>query len=114
MLEADVRESVFKLFQNGSSLNGHANGKSHRVAPVLLPEEDVKTVDPLQVATIDDLRRAGAAVSWFWKGWIPAGVLTAIAAPGGTGKTRFCGDLLRRIRRGLPWPDGQEMQLPKE
>jgi hypothetical protein len=36
-------------------------------------------------------------------------VLTAIAAKGGTGKTRFCADLLRRVHYQLAWPDGQPM-----
>lgn len=72
----------------------------------------VKRIDPADVATIDDLARAGASVRWLWTGWIPLGVLTAIAAPGGTGKTRFCADLVRRIRHGHAWPDGQPLSLP--
>jgi hypothetical protein len=64
------------------------------------------------VCTIDDLIRAGSEVSWVWPGWIPCGVLTVLASEPGTGKTRFCADLLRRIRYGLPWPDGAEQTLP--
>jgi hypothetical protein len=99
----------------GVSTNGH-NGSvfTTRPVPVVLPEDEVKTVDPADVATIDDLRKAGASVSWVWEGWIPEAVLTAIAAVGGTGKTRFCADLLRRIRRRMPWPDGTLMHLPAD
>lgn len=66
------------------------------------------------VATIADLKKAGAAVTWLWEGWIPDGVLTAIAAPAGTGKTRLCADLLRRICTHQPWPNGQPMNLPPD
>lgn len=66
------------------------------------------------VATIDDLIRAGSEVRWLWPGWIQVGVLTAIAAEGGTGKTRLCADLLRRIRHGLTWPDGEPMAVPRD
>ena len=64
------------------------------------------------VATIHDLIAAGSQVTWLWPDWLQIGVLTAIAAPAGTGKTRFCADLLRRIRHGQPWPDGQAIGLP--
>jgi hypothetical protein len=69
---------------------------------------------PDEVATIEDLEKAGSQVTWLWEGWIPSGVLTAVAALGGTGKTRFCADLLRRVRHGLPWPDGKPMTLPPD
>lgn len=61
---------------------------------------------PDDVARIADLKRAGAEVKWVWPGWIQRGVLTAIAAEGGTGKTRFTADITRRVCHALPWPDG--------
>src|SRR5262245_27179469 len=70
-------------------------------------------IDANDVATIDDLARAGAAVQWLWPGWIPTGVLTAMAAQGGWGKTRFAADLVRRIRHGLGWPDGAPISLDR-
>lgn len=78
------------------------------------PNDSGEEITADDVATIDDLISAGSAVQWAWEGWIPNGVLTAIAAPGGTGKTRFCADLLRRIKNGLPWPDGQPMTLSSD
>jgi hypothetical protein len=75
---------------------------------------DSPAVKAEDVATIHDLIRVGAEITWLWEWWIPTGVLTAVAAKGGTGKTRFCADLLRRIRHGLKWPDGTEMKLPPE
>jgi hypothetical protein len=78
------------------------------------PAEAAKEDDDRRVATIDDLARAGAAISWLWELWLPRNVLVAIAAEGGTGKTRFCADLMRRIRHGLPWPDGSPMTLPPD
>lgn len=78
--------------------------------PVIAPAE----IAADDVATIDDLIRCGAEIRWLWKDWIQVGVLNVVAAEGGTGKTRFCADLLRRIRHGLPWPDGAPMQLAPE
>jgi hypothetical protein len=79
-----------------------------------LPSGEEPPRHPSEVATIEDLEKAGSQVTWAWEGWIPTGVLTAIAALGGTGKTRFCADLLRRVRHGLPWPDGTPMTLPPD
>lgn len=69
---------------------------------------------PDDVATIHDLIKAGSEIQWLWPGWIPTGVLTVLAAEPGTGKTRFAADLVRRIRHGLPWPDGAPMTTPRD
>lgn len=73
------------------------------------PREEPEPRDETDVAGIADLKAAGAAVRWLWPGWIQCGVLTAVAAEGGTGKTRLAADLVRRIRRGESWPDGTPM-----
>jgi putative DNA primase/helicase len=73
-----------------------------------------KALTPDDVATIADLERAGAEISWFWDGWIQRGVLSILAAEGGCGKTRFAADLVRRIRHGLAWPDGTPVGLPRD
>lgn len=69
--------------------------------------------DEEEDATVADLLAAQATLRWAWESWIPLGVLTAIAAEPGCGKTRFCGDLARRIFHGLPWPDGSPPTLPR-
>lgn len=66
-------------------------------------------VSPSDVATLGDLKAAGAELRFLWNGWIQHGVANILAAEGGTGKTRFIADLLRRIKGGLPWPDGMAM-----
>lgn len=66
------------------------------------------------VATIDDLERAGVEIRWLWRQWIVRSAINIVAAEGGVGKTRFAADLLRRVRFGLPWPDGSEMTLPRD
>jgi hypothetical protein len=66
------------------------------------------------VATLDDLAAAGAEIDWLWEGWIQRNVLTILASEPGGGKTRLTCDLIRRIRHGLPWPDGQAMTLPPD
>jgi hypothetical protein len=78
-----------------------------------LPDGDPEiTAD--DVATVDDLIRAGSQVEWDWESWIQRGVVNALGAPAGTGKTRFLADLIRRVRHGLDWPDGSPMTLPPE
>lgn len=58
------------------------------------------------VAGIADLKQSGASLNWVWPGWVQRGVVTLVAAEGGTGKTRFAADLVRRARHKEPWPDG--------
>lgn len=74
-------------------------------------EEPPEATSPDDIAGIDDLKRAGAEVKWVWPGWIQRNVVTAIAAQGGTGKTRLMADLVRRVRHQLPWPDGTPMTV---
>lgn len=57
-------------------------------------------------ATAADLRKLLTGDAWLYSGWIASAALNLLAAEGGTGKTRFCFDLHRRIYNGLPWPDG--------
>ena len=64
-------------------------------------------------ATLADLRRLVADDQWFWKGWLAVGVLNALAADPGTGKTVMAADLARRLWFKLPWPDGQENGWPE-
>jgi DNA primase catalytic core len=68
------------------------------------------TID--DVATIDDLIKAGASIKWLWKGWLQEKVMVVVFSDAGVGKTRFIADLTRRIRHQLPWPDGRPMNLP--
>jgi hypothetical protein len=63
----------------------------------LPPEEDIP-----QFATAADVRRQVSLTRWLWEGWIAAGSIVGVAAFEGTGKTRFLGDLARRVYLGLP------------
>jgi hypothetical protein len=78
------------------------------------PKSERPKITMENIASIDDLIAVGAEVAWVWPNWIQTGVLTAIAAKGGTGKTRFCADLLRRIRHGKGWPDGTAIALASD
>jgi hypothetical protein len=64
-------------------------------------------------ATLADVRRLVADTEWPWPGWLAAGVLNALAADPGTGKTIMAADLARRLWSGSPWPDNQPNPLPK-
>jgi hypothetical protein len=87
-----------------------ANGYAPPTSTISFPEPEV-TEDTDDVAGIDDLKKAGAEIKWVWPKWIQRGVVTAIAAQGGTGKTRLMADLVRRVRHHLPWPDLCEMNI---
>jgi hypothetical protein len=63
-------------------------------------------------ATLEDIARIVSNQPWLWKGWIASGVLNALAADPGIGKTRFALDLARRLFFGEPWPDGQPNIMP--
>lgn len=89
-------------------LRSKGYGSDRPAQPDVIWREEPPAADDADVAGIDDLKRAGAEVKWVWPGWIQRGVVTAIAAQGGTGKTRETADLVRRVRHKQPWPDGAD------
>lgn len=64
-------------------------------------------------ANLADVRRLVADTKWPWPGWLATGVLNALAADPGTGKTVMAADLARRLWLGESWPDCQANPLPK-
>ena len=66
----------------------------------------------LRPASLADLQKQTDESRWVWKGFIPSGQLTGIAAFEGVGKTRLAMDLARRVHHGLPWPDGEPPIFP--
>lgn len=78
------------------------------------PRRRKKETSVEEIASLHDLEREGGKIEWVWKSWIQRRVLTMIAAEPGCGKTRLVCDLVRRVRHGLTWPDGQDMTLPPE
>ncbi len=79
------------------------------------PPAKEKDRSKLRVATIADLKQAGAGVKWLWGagqcGWLADHVVCSLAADAGLGKTRFVCDLMRRIKFRLPWPDDSPMTM---
>jgi hypothetical protein len=45
-------------------------------------------------------------VDWLWKGWMPRGEPVILEGLGGEGKSTFIVDLMARLSRGDPMPDG--------
>jgi primase-polymerase (primpol)-like protein len=94
----------------------HAGGSSNQAGAQATGEK----VDPalweqvLKTATLGDVAHDGATIEWRWKGWLQVGCLVGVVSNAGVGKTRLAADLARRIRHGLPWPDGSEMTLPAD
>jgi hypothetical protein len=79
--------------------------------PAAAPEAGAEEGD--RDATVADLRLLSqSAMSWVWPLWIPTGAITILAAEAGTGKTRLCFDLARRLFHNLLWPDGIPNEHP--
>ena len=74
------------------------------------PEADEILVWP---ASLADLQDQSDDSRWAWKGYLPSGQLSGIAAFEGVGKTRVAIDLARRMHGGSLWPDGQPPTFPK-
>lgn len=68
---------------------------------------------PERCATLADVLRIVNETVWPWKGWLASGVLNALAADPGTGKTIMAADLARRLWFAEPWPDGQPPTMPE-
>lgn len=49
---------------------------------------------------------APEAVSWVWRGYIPRGKTTVLDGDPGLGKSTLTLDLIARVTRGVPMPDG--------
>ena len=49
------------------------------------------------------------AIEWFWPGWVPNRLLSALVAPPGAGKSLVALDLARRVIHGRPAPDGSAL-----
>jgi putative DNA primase/helicase len=48
----------------------------------------------------------GRKTDWLWRGFFPVGKIIMVAGPGGMGKSSIVSDLVSRLTRGAPWPDG--------
>jgi hypothetical protein len=76
------------------------------------PEGPCPEASPERCATLAELRRLASDTLWSWKSWLAAGVLNALAADPGTGKTIMAVFLAWVLWTGSRWPDGQENGLP--
>lgn len=79
------------------------------LAPLI---EDILKMSPGQQVnwpTLADLGPELPDLQWFWPNWIPRGMLSLLAAPGGVGKTNIALDLAHRCAGGQPGPDGQPL-----
>jgi hypothetical protein len=78
------------------------------------PDAPAPEAEPSErCATLADVRRLVNDTVFPWKGWLAAGVLNALAADPGTGKTIMAADLARRLWHKVDWPDGQPNTLPE-
>jgi hypothetical protein len=89
--------------------------KLNQVKPPKDGEEDAELIqDAEDIPTLLDALACGASKRWLWEGWLQADLVNGLVGNFGAGKTRFVAELIRRIRRGEPWPDGQPMTLSRD
>lgn len=85
------------------------------VVPTAPPPAVVANTAPASIptATLEDVAKFITNTKWPWPGWLASGVLNALAADPGVGKTVLAADLARRLWFGESWPDGQPNPLPQ-
>lgn len=70
---------------------------------------DPRGRDPDSVATLADLANQLGEVEWAWRGWLPKGFVTLLAAEQDSGKSLFAlWGIAASILLGSEWPDGQK------
>jgi hypothetical protein len=85
------------------------------VKPAEGGEDDPELIQGIDdIPTLADAHAAGASKRWLWEGWLQADVVNGLVSKFGDGKTRLLAELIRRIRAGESWPDGQPMTLPAD
>jgi hypothetical protein len=110
-LPVEARQTALDGFLCGPGLDRTAIEKAVDDADPSEPPPEVEASKSF--ATLADIERMATDQRWVWDRWIARGVLNAVAAEPGTGKTRFALDLARRLWFGMPWPDGQANDLPE-
>jgi hypothetical protein len=89
--------------------------KKNTVKPPEGGEDDPELIQSAEdIPNLADARAAGATKKWLWPGWIQADLVNGLVGKFGDGKTRLIAELIRRIRAGEPWPDGQPMTLLRD
>ena len=125
-----MSEPLKAMAEHLTALQGNERQVAYKAMMAIHPDRDelvkaMADVDPngppppaqaasqaVAFATLADVAKIVSSQPWLWKGWVALGVLNAVAADPGTGKTRFAMDLARRLWLGLPWPDGQPATYP--
>lgn len=74
---------------------------------------DPRGLDPDRVATVADLDGVLGEVEWDWRGWLPRGFLSILAAQQGDGKSLVAlWGVCRSMLCGSSWPDGKLPEAP--
>jgi len=126
-----VARSVRKLLLPGLSPGGDVSdwlaqghtadelGALADAAPVWEAKTDNTTAERGTVAlylgrltTVDKVQPE--AVRWLWPGYLPRGKLTLLSGDPTAGKTFVACDVVARLTRGYPWPDGTPSPGPAD
>jgi len=71
------------------------------------PSSNGATGAPVSYSTWGDIAAMLGPITWSWPGWLPAGMLTIIAAEPGVGKSALCLRIAQTlIGNKIDWPDG--------
>lgn len=88
-----------------AAIDGRAD-KGPLLAAVLAASPDADLAAAFRTfSTWADARNVVGSVSWCWRGWLPAGLLSMMVAEQGAGKSAVALRLAGVFAAGLPWPD---------
>ena len=76
--------------------------------------DDILNLNPGQKSEYPTLAQIGPTlpeIQWLWRGWIPRGYLTLLAAAPGVGKSYFALDIAYRLANGLTAPDDNPFEI---
>lgn len=60
--------------------------------------------------SLHELSNSTHPINWIWKGWLPRGMISMLAAAPGSGKSLVALDLCRRLIERTTFPDGQPVE----
>src|SRR5947208_9187744 len=113
MRSIELTEAADRLDEQGK--DGERAGMLRHLASYGAYASEDETPGTVQATTS---KRVGLVASeveeieqnWLWDSWVPEGLFGLFAGDSGVGKSSVMRELIRRLTRGEPLPDGQTCQ----